>query len=83
MDRYTCEEAFRRLNDYLDRELSPHEMDLVREHLDVCALCMAEFEFEAAVLREVRAKVQQIKAPPDLLARVSRAITETLGNENK
>lgn len=80
MDRYTCEEAFRRLNDYLDRELAPHEMDLVREHLEVCALCASEFKFEESVLREVRARVRKIQAPPDLLAKVNRAISETLGN---
>jgi anti-sigma factor (TIGR02949 family) len=80
MDRYTCEEAFRRLNDYLDRELSAAEMKLVREHLEVCALCATEFAFEASVLREVRSKVEQIKAPTELLTRVNRAITESLGN---
>jgi hypothetical protein len=37
LSRYTCEEAFRRLDDYLDRELSSDETELVREHLEVCA----------------------------------------------
>ena len=30
LSRYTCEEAFRRLDDYLDRELSEQEMVPVR-----------------------------------------------------
>jgi len=34
--RYTCEETFRRLEDYVDRELSAEEMERVREHLKTC-----------------------------------------------
>lgn len=76
IDRYTCEETFRRLDDYLDRELTPHEMQLVREHLDVCAVCASEFAFEASALKQLRDKLQRIPAPPDLLAKVSRALKQ-------
>jgi anti-sigma factor (TIGR02949 family) len=74
IDRYTCQETFRRLDDYLDRELTPQEMQLVREHLDVCAVCASEYAFEASALKQLRDKLQRITAPPDLLARVSRAL---------
>ena len=60
LSRYTCEEAFRRLDDYLDRELSAEEMTLVREHLEICAGCAREFNFEESVLRGVGGQ-----APPD------------------
>src|SRR6266496_3515153 len=60
VDRYSCEEVFRRLNDYLDRELSPAEMALVQEHLDTCAQCAGEHAFEASVLRELKAKLRRI-----------------------
>ena len=50
LNRYTCEEAFRRLDDYLDRELSSEETALVHEHLEICAGCAREFNFEASVL---------------------------------
>jgi len=62
LNRYTCEEAFRRLDDYLDRELSAEEMTLVHEHLDICAGCAREFNFEASVLsaREARTKIAAI-----------------------
>ncbi len=76
IDRYTCEETFRRLDDYLDRALTPHEMRLVREHLDVCAMCADEYKFEAGVLMQVREKLQRITAPADLLAKISRALAE-------
>ena len=70
LNRYTCEEAFRRLDDYLDRELSAEEMTLVHEHLDICAGCAREFNFEASVLRGVRAKLRQIDVPESLQSRI-------------
>jgi anti-sigma factor (TIGR02949 family) len=71
LDRMTCEAAFRRLDDYLDRELSPEEMQRVEEHLRICEICTSEFVFEASVLTGVRRKLQSIAAPPDLLARIA------------
>jgi anti-sigma factor (TIGR02949 family) len=68
--RYTCEEAFRRLDDYLDRELSAEETALVDEHLEICAGCAREFNFEESVLEGVRAKLRQIELPPTLQARI-------------
>ena len=73
-NRYTCEEAFRRLDDYLDRELSAEEMTLVHEHLEICAGCAREFNFEASVLRGVREKLQQIDLPDSLQARILAAL---------
>ena len=70
LNRYTCEEAFRRLDDYLDRELSAEEMTLVHEHLEICAGCAREFNFEASVLHGVREKLQQIELPDSLQARI-------------
>ena len=79
IDRYTCQETFRRLDDYLDRELTPSEMQLVREHLEICAVCAAEFTFEESVLRQVRAKLERIAAPADLLTKITRAIRQAQG----
>ena len=67
VDRYTCEETFRRLDDYLDRELSAEETRLVEEHLAICLLCTQEFTFEAGVLHHVRAKLRALRAPTKLL----------------
>jgi len=71
LDRMTCEEAFRRLDDFLDHELNPEEMRLVQEHLDVCAQCTREFNFERSVLTGVRSKLSRIAAPPNLLSRIA------------
>ena len=71
LDRMTCEEAFRRLDDYLDRELGPDERRLVEEHLRICEVCTREFVFEASVLTGVRRKLRTLSAPSDLQARIA------------
>ncbi len=72
----TCEETFRRLDDYLDRELSEEEMRLVEEHLRICAVCASEYGFESSVLTQLREKLRRIDAPDDLLQRIARLIRE-------
>lgn len=70
LNRTNCEEAFRRLDDFLDRRLTPDEMRIIEEHLQICAWCTREFTFEASVLNGVKRKLRQIEAPADLLSRV-------------
>ena len=70
LDRSNCEEAFRRLDDFLDRRLSPDEMRLIEEHLEVCGWCAREFNFEASVLDGLKRKLKQVDAPPDLLSKI-------------
>lgn len=79
IDRYTCEEAFRCLDDYLDRELAPDQMDCVREHLETCAICASEFDFEQTVIDDVRGKLRRIRAPGDLMTRISTLIAGARG----
>jgi anti-sigma factor (TIGR02949 family) len=74
LNRTTCEEAFRRLDDYLDRRLGQTEMHLIQEHLEICAACAREFTFEASVLTGVREKLRQLSVPPDLLARIAAQV---------
>ena len=70
IDRLTCKETFRRLDDYLDQELDPHEMALVRRHLKVCDVCESEYVFEDAVFTAVREKLQHVALPEGLKERV-------------
>jgi anti-sigma factor (TIGR02949 family) len=77
--RLSCEEAFRRLDDYLDRELSPQELRLVREHLHDCVRCASDFRFEEALVREIRARVRRLALPPDLLSRIMRRLEGVSG----
>jgi anti-sigma factor (TIGR02949 family) len=76
LDRITCESAFRKLDDFLDRQLSADEMRLVEEHLHFCEACTREFAFEASVLAGVRRKLRAIAMPPDLLARISARLRQ-------
>ena len=71
---YDCGEAFARLDDYLDRELVPGELERVREHLEVCATCAEEFRFEARVLEVLKARIATLHAPAALRERVDQAV---------
>jgi anti-sigma factor RsiW len=73
-DRYTCEEVFRRLDSYVDRELSTEEMRLVGEHLAICEVCAQEYAFEASVLRHLRDKVARLDVSRALVRKVRRAV---------
>jgi anti-sigma factor (TIGR02949 family) len=74
LNRTTCEEAFRRLDDFLDRRLSETEMRLIEEHLEICAACTREFTFEKSVLEGARRKLRQLSVPPGLLERIAAEI---------
>jgi anti-sigma factor (TIGR02949 family) len=67
---FTCEETARRLDDYLDRELGPADMQLVRDHLERCAYCAEAFRFEGSVIDTVKRKLRQIDLPEDLTTRI-------------
>jgi RNA polymerase sigma-70 factor, ECF subfamily len=72
--RFTCEEAFRRLDDYLDGELSGPALDLVVQHLELCDRCAREFNFEGSVLDGIRAKLRSVDVPAAVVARFSALI---------
>ena len=74
LDRYTCLETVRRLDDYLDRELSARETVEVERHLDVCNQCLSRFRFEGAVLDELRGKLRRVPLPEGLEARLRNAL---------
>jgi anti-sigma factor (TIGR02949 family) len=68
--RLSCEEIFRRLDDYIDRNLSSEEISLVQQHLDDCIICAGEYRFESTVVSAIREKLNRIAAPPHLLAAI-------------
>ena len=76
LDRYTCEQVFRRMDEYLDRELAPREVDKVRAHLETCAACAQEYAFEASVLSAVRAKLRRLAVPGELRQRIARRLLD-------
>lgn len=75
-EKYTCQDAFEKLDDFLDRELSEKEIALVKEHLERCADCAGAYQFEGNMLECVRQKVQHIALPEDLLSKINMALDE-------
>ena len=75
-ETYTCEDAFKKLDDFLDRELSPEEIELVQKHLSKCAQCAEAYEFEGSMLACVRRKIERLDLPSELLDRISKALDE-------
>ena len=75
-ERFTCEDVFRRLDDYLDRELSERELELVRQHLDTCEQCAREHRFESGVLSSIRGKLGHLRAPETVMQRVTKLLEE-------
>ncbi len=75
-DRLTCQEVFERLDDYLDRELSPDQMRLVHEHLEICAVCASEYRFESGIIAGVRTKLRRVAVPESLRARISALLRD-------
>ena len=74
LDRLKCEQVFKKLDDYIDKELDPAEMELIREHLEICAWCTGAYEFQAEVLTELESRLQRIPVPVTLRDRVAAAL---------
>ena len=70
LDRYTCLETVRRLDDYLDRELSETECHEVERHLETCDRCLQRFRFEGAVVDDLRMKLRRVTVPSTLQSRL-------------
>ena len=70
LDRYTCLETVRRLDDYLDRELNEIERHEVERHLETCDRCLRRFRFEAGVVDDLRTKLRRVTVPAGLESRL-------------
>ena len=66
IDPYECEEAIKRLNDYLDHQLSDTERLIVIKHLEICRPCLRRFTFEQTLLVSLREKIHAVCAPQAL-----------------
>lgn len=71
----TCDEALLRLDDFLDRELTPEEMALVQAHLLECAHCAEIQAYERSVISEIREKLSRIDLAPLLLTRIMERVS--------
>lgn len=71
-----CEEAARKLYEYLDRQLTDQEADEVRQHLERCPPCLDHFRFEEGVLTRVSQVCRQVEVPATLVERVRKMCSE-------
>ncbi len=49
-----CDHVIARLWEYIDGEISPESAGLIRAHLDVCAHCFPQYDFQRAFVEFVR-----------------------------
>ena len=61
-----CDECVRRLDAYVDRELTPGELVEVKRHLDDCPPCEDVFHLRSDLKRLVRTCCGESKAPVEL-----------------
>jgi hypothetical protein len=61
-----CEESLRRLDDYLDRNLSPQELRSVKAHLRECLRCARFFRFETSLVEGLRLRLRHLSVPRGL-----------------
>jgi anti-sigma factor RsiW len=64
----------RRLDEYVDRSLTPRERRRVEAHLAECLACAAQFHFEVALIRSIRERLRRIDVPPHLFESVVRRL---------
>ena len=74
VDQLNCAQALARLDDFLDRELFPEEMQAVRAHLDLCARCARAHRFEADLLPSLKQRLRRLSLPESLRARIRQEL---------
>ena len=70
-----CEEALRRLAEYLDAELHGEAQSEMEQHLERCRSCFSRVEFEKR-LKAYTAELRREPVPPELERRI-RALVDT------
>ena len=76
LNLWTCKQLFKRLDDYIDRELNAKELKGIERHLRMCRHCARRFQFEASVLRDLKDKLRRIQAPKGMVQRVHEALLQ-------
>jgi len=64
------------MDEFLDRELRPGEIGLVRAHLETCAACASEYAFEESVLISVRDKLRRVAVTSEFRDRIALRLAE-------
>ena len=75
-DKMDCTAAMRQLWDYLDGELTEERMAAVRAHLDRCAGCLPNADFERAFLDALSSCKSRQCAPEGLRRKIFERLRE-------
>ena len=70
-----CEEALRRLFEYLDAELHGEPQREMEHHLERCRSCFSRVEFEKR-LKAFTAQLGREPVPPDLQVRIRKVLDD-------
>ena len=74
-DDADCAQALARVYEYLDGEMSPSDLERIREHVVDCEPCLRQYDLDTALKALVRRSCQE-SAPADLRERIMVKITE-------
>jgi anti-sigma factor (TIGR02949 family) len=75
-----CDHVIAKLWEFIDDELTEERAGEVRAHLDACAHCFPQYDFQRAYLTFVR-RVEQQPVPAGLRKRVFQQILEEEARE--
>ncbi len=70
-----CDEVISKLEDYIDKELTPEEENEITAHIESCPSCKNEFDFAIAVRKALK-NIEMPPAPADFAEKVNKAIDE-------
>ena len=72
----SCEDALRRVHEFLDGELPGAPLEEIQAHFDACSRCYPHLRFERSFREAVRRAASRDLAPPELRDRLFRLLAE-------
>lgn len=72
-----CSDVVLHLFEYVDNETGPLDRDRIREHLDECGSCLAEYERDLLLKALVRRACARQPAPDALRSQIMMRIVST------
>jgi anti-sigma factor (TIGR02949 family) len=74
-DEFDCSRARLQLYEYLDGEMDPDDICMIREHLEHCGPCLKEYDLDQMLKELVRRACSREAAPAQLRMQIMSRIT--------